>query len=199
MALATVSPDYLDQDIQSGIDEARRLRFGNYRPMSITLRGVLSSTVTSAENTWTVPKGYNFLVRLARGHVAFNALTSEELTAAVASQVALHRVAGIMGRAAVKAMTVTLRLINEDRGDLKFFGREGNDSGGNQILPRLSSIYPPAGGRPIRFKRFPFVAMGGDNLKLTVATTDATAMGQATECGVILTGELVSNRIDAVT
>lgn len=198
MSLATVPPDYLDQDIQSGIDEARRLRFGNYRPITVPLRGILSSGTTSAENTYTVPRGFNFLVRLVRGHVSFNALTSEELTAAVANQVALHRVAGVLGRAAVKAMTVTLRLVNEDRGDLKFFGREGTDSAGNQILPRLSSIYPPAGGRPIRLRRFPYVAMGGDNLKLTVATTDGTAMGQATECGVILIGELVSNRVDAV-
>lgn len=156
----------------------------DFRNGAVTLRSrVTSSNASSPPNDeakFSVPDTHNLLIWGIRGHVEFNAPTSESAALSVFGN------ADIRDRIALKAMNARLSLQNETNSEALFMNKE---------MP-LSSLLEVAGGKPLDFA-LPMIVPGNNVLAMAVSFLDqstASIIGGSTDYGLIFEATLLRRR-----
>ena len=143
-----------------------------YERATVTMRTRLTTTTTSDTRVFRNRATHSMLILSIRGHLAFNAITSETL--------AITGIGNpfILDRAMMKAMNCRLQLSNQDR-QIPLF------EGGQDLA--LSTILPEVGGAPIYYDP-PHIVLPGQTVLLSSALQDTTGaiVGASTDYGVNL-------------
>lgn len=144
------------------------------------LRKPLSSTTTSDSDTWRCPSTHNAIFFRMRGHLAFNAFTSEQTSIPGIGNPT------VLDRLAIKSMNCNVKLYNTDRSNENVID--------NQQM-RLADILPTIGGDPVTMDP-PLIVLNGQTLQMDVSLNDTTTsvVGGATEYGIVLEGLLIRIR-----
>lgn len=209
MAILTPAPANFSQKIRSQLTEGLQLGYADIIPSVLHLRATMAGTGGPPATTlpedgtdiYRVSGDYNFLIAEVRGHIALNAIGSEDAQAATGFA-GMMLDATVRGRIAAKALNAKVSLFNPDRNDLRFVENSiQNSSAPNTAIVSnlsLASIMPVAGGSPIKLiegnRILPLIVPGSERLQLKVSLRNAAASSFQTEYGLVLTGALVRMR-----